>query len=181
MVLLVLVGLDINIPNNDKALNGKFFMNDLLIVFLLFGMVAGFVFTVMLPAARESCNSKFQIVIPIMSLISLLIGAIGSTAGSGVPLLTFIFLGVAIWPSVVLYLNIKEMVKDKSVELSAKSLANEIKVKKIKREIASIKTLQNKILDLYDQLNSNDFNVEYATKIFVSTKDEIITVKKDNK
>ena len=152
-------------------------MNDVFVFLFLFGGVAGFIFTIMLPSARESCNSKFQIAIPIMSLISLTAGAIG---GSALPWLTLIFVGVAIWPSVVLYLNLKEISECKSRELFAKSLANEKEVKKIKGEIASIKTLQNKILDFYDQLNSNDFNVEYATKILANIKDEIIAVKKDN-
>lgn len=155
-------------------------MNDLLIVFLVFGIMAGFIFTIMLPMAKESCNSKFQIAIPIMSLISLLIGAIGSMAGSGVSLSTFIFLGVAIWPSVVLYLNLKEISEDKSRELSAKFLANGKEVKKIQEEIASIKTLQDNILDFYDQLNSSDLNVEYATKIFTSAKDKITTIIQDD-
>ena len=114
-----------------------------------------------------------------MSLISLTAGAIG-VGGSALPGLTLIFVGVAIWPSVVLYLNLKEISEDKSRELSAKSLANEKEVKKIQEEIASIKTLQNKILDFYDQLNSSDLNVEYATKIFTSAKDKITTIIQDD-
>lgn len=152
-------------------------MNDVFVFLFLFGGVAGFIFTIMLPSARESCNSKFQIAIPIMSLISLTAGAIG---GSALPWLTLIFVGVAIWPSVVLYLNLKEISECKSRELSAKFLANEKEVKKIQEEIASIKTLQDNILDFYDQLNSNDFNVEYATKIFTSAKDKITTIIQDN-
>lgn len=157
----------------------KIFMNDVFVFLFLFGGVAGFIFTIMLPSARESCNSKFQIAIPIMSLISLTAGAVG-VGGSALPGLTLIFVGVAIWPSVVLYLNLKEISEDKSRELSAEFLANEKEVKKIQEEIASIKTLQDNILDFYNQLNSSDLNVEYATKIFTSAKDKITTIIQDN-
>ena len=154
-------------------------MNDVFVFLFLFGGIAGFVFTLMLPSTRESSNSKFQIVIPIMAFFFSMVGAIGFLLGSNY-LCFCIMVGASIVSSVVLHLNIKEISEDKLEEIHTKTLAKGQEAKKIKDEIFIIKKSQDKILDLYDQLNSNDFNVEYATKILVSTKGKITTVKKGN-
>lgn len=108
-----------------------------------------------------------------------MVGAIGFLLGSNY-LCFCIMVGASIVSSVVLHLNIKEISEDKLEEIHTKTLAKEQETKKMKDEIFIIKKSQDKILDLYDQLNSNNFNVEYATKILANIKDEITTVKKDN-